>query len=259
MADELSAAYVSAREAWPDIVVDETEFRQSLASAGAPVDALCVTDLYLARACAARQPRALTAFDERYLAKVPAILARHRARDAADEVRQLVRERLLLGEPPRIAAYTGRGSLAAWLRITVLRTASNFVRGEKPRVPVEEADVAQALGDSPELRVLEARYRGAFREAFRDAFAALAPAERAVLKLHFLDGVSVRKLAPLLGVSPATAGRRLLDAQDQLGQLVLAQLGKRVEAKPDELASVVRALLSRLDISISTLLVHADP
>lgn len=255
MSDELSAAYATAREAWPDIVVDEAEFRQSLAAAGAPVASLCVSDLYLARACAAGQPRALALFDERFLAQVPAILARHRARDAGDEIRQLVRERLLVGTPPRIAAYTGRGSLAAWLRVTVLRTASNFVRGEKPRVPIEDADLAEALGDAPELRVLEAQYRGAFREAFRDAFAALGPTERAVLKLHFLDGVSVRKLAPLLGVSSATAGRRLQDAQEQLGKHVLAQLGKRVEARPDELESVVRALLSRLDVSISTLLV----
>ena len=116
---EPSAAYRAARDAWPGIVVDEADFRQSLERAGAPIASLCLADLYLARACCAGDARALATFDEKFLAQVPAILARHRARDAADEVRQLVRERLFVA-PPKIASYTGRGSLAGWLRITVL-------------------------------------------------------------------------------------------------------------------------------------------
>jgi predicted RNA polymerase sigma factor len=93
----------------------------------------------------------------------------------------------------------------------------------------------------------------AFRVAFREAFAALDAPERTVLKLSFLAGLSVRKLAPVFGVSPATANRRVLDAQHRPGELVLVRLGARVQADPDELASVVRGLLSRLDVSLSTL------
>ena len=64
---------------------------------------------------------------------------------------------------------------------------------------------------------------------------------------------STQAPAPLAG-SPATANRRVLDAQHRLGELVLAHLGQRVQVAPDELASVVRALLSRLDVSLSALM-----
>jgi RNA polymerase sigma-70 factor (ECF subfamily) len=258
--DPAELALLQAQRAWPAIVVDANDFRQSLlrATAGdlSAIAALCVEDLYLARACAAGDARALAAFDARYLAQIGAMLSRHRAAERADEVAQIVRERLFVARadgPPRISDYTGRGPLTAWLRVVTLRAASNLVRSERPTTPLGEDDLVQTLGETPELRVLESRYRHDFRAAFREAFAALEPAERTVLKLSFLDGVSVRKLAPVLGVSPATAGRRLLDAQHRLGELVFARLGERVQAAPDELASVVRALLSRLDISLSAL------
>jgi len=261
MGDPVDVVIAAARRAWPTIVVDAEDIRQSIAraTAGEPdaVAALYVEDLYLARGCAAGDSAALAAFEARYLIQVPAMLARHRAAERADEVAQVVRERLLVARgdgPPRIDEYTGRGPLASWLRVVALRVASNLLRGERPTAPLGEEELVAAISEVPELRVLESRYRSEFRAAFRAAFSALEPAQRTVLKLSFLDGVSARKLAPVLGVSPATANRRVLDAQHRLGELVLAHLGERVQVAPDELASVVRALLSRLDVSLSALM-----
>lgn len=259
--DPVDAAIATARRAWPTIVVDRDDLRQSIARATtgdpAAIAALYLEDLYLARGCAAGDPAAIAAFDTRFLAQIPAMLARHRAAERADEVAQAVRERLLVArgeDPPRITEYTGKGPLASWLRVVALRVASNLLRGERPTTPLGEDELVAAISEVPELRVLETRYRGEFRAAFRAAFSALEPAQRTVLKLSFLDGVSARKLAPVLGVSPATANRRVLDAQARLGELVLAHLGERVQVAPDELASVVRALLSRLDVSLSALM-----
>jgi RNA polymerase sigma-70 factor (ECF subfamily) len=264
IAASIDAAVGAARQAWPGIAGDEPAFRARLearaagaADPGAAITSMCATDLWLALGCATGDASALEAFDGRYLSQMPAALARHRARDRADEVCQLVRERLLVARedaPPRIAEYSGRGALGAWVRIAALRVASNLVRGDRDHDALDETELAGELADAPELAVLESRYGAAFRAAFRGAFAALDAEERTLLKLHFIDGISVRKLTPILGVSPATAGRRLLAAQARLGERVLAELAARVETPPVELASVVRALLSRLDVSLSVLI-----
>src|SRR5262249_3528612 len=155
------------------------------------------------------------------------------ARDSADEVRQRLRERLLVASgdgPPRIGQYSGRGALGAWVRVAALRVASNLARGEREHDTLDDGALAGNFAAVPELPVLESRSRGAFRAAFRAAFAALEPGERTLLKLHFVDGLSVRKLIPILGVSSATVGRRLLAAQARLGERVLSELSSRVEA-----------------------------
>lgn len=263
--DVIDRAIAAARAAWPTIILDEAAFRQSLARGAESqpdparaIGELCAADLWLAQACARGDKRALEAFDREHLARVPIFLARHPARPLADEVRQVLRERLLLardGAPPRIADYTGRGPLGSWLRVATLRAAANLTRSEKTHDELGEHDLpAGAFAEVPELRVLEGRYRQAFRDAFRRAFAALEADERAVLKLHFVDGVTVRQLAPILGVSSATAGRRLLAAQQHLGDLVISELAEHTDQPAAELESVVRALMSKLEVSLSALL-----
>jgi RNA polymerase sigma-70 factor (ECF subfamily) len=258
--EALDRALAEGAKAWPTLTVDRDAMRRALrarvetaADPAAALADLVTADLYLAQACAAADPVALRILDEQFLARIPAMLARHRARESADEIRQLIREKLLVGSPPRIVEFGGRSPLAAWLRVVVMRAASNFTRGAKQTTPVDE-DVLGALAEVPELRVLEDRYKQAFRAAFRAAFERLAPEERTLLRLHFVDGASVRKLAPILGVSTATAGRRVLAAQTRLGELALHELGERSGASPSELRSVVRTLLSRLDVSLSVLL-----
>lgn len=236
-------------------------FRQSLLRGiDAPdttITDLHAEDLYLAQACAAGNTQALESFDRELLAQVPRFLARHPARAHADEVRQILRERLLVGvdgAPPRIATYSGRGLLTSWVRVAALRTASNLLRADRPHHELSDRLPTGELPELPELQVLEGRYREVFRDAFRTAFAALESEERTMLKLHFFDGVTVRKLVPILGVSSATAGRRLLAAQRRLRRLVFEQLSAAVETPAAELESIVRVLVSRLEVSMSALL-----
>jgi RNA polymerase sigma-70 factor (ECF subfamily) len=195
-------------------------------------------------------------FDREYIARIPAYLAKHSARTNADEIRQQMRERLLVARPDapaRIGGYEGRGSLASWVKVATLRAASNVRRAEQPEVELADEIPAAAITEVPELRVMAGEYRSAFRAAFRAAFAALPAEERTVLRLHFLDGVTVRQLAPMLNVSSATAGRRLLSAQTKLGELVLAELAVAVAVPRADLESAVRAIVSRLDVSLSAM------
>ena len=253
-----------ALEAWPGIAVTAGDLAAAIArlaggtDVAAAVTGLRLDELVLAQACARADARALAHFETGYLSKVRGFLARHAAREADDEVRQLLRERLLLPRPdgpPRIADYSGRGSLSGWLRVAALRVASNLRRGERPTQELDDADGQQALAHAaPELVLLEQRFAVPFRAALRDAFLGLDPEERTVLKLHFWDGLTVEQLGPILGVSRATAGRRLIAARRALEAVTIDLLGDRTQAPPSELRSALRVLVSRLDVSLRTLI-----
>src|SRR5262249_28414644 len=142
----------AGRAAWPGVDVAPDRFAEHVRarlSDGADPTSLHAADLYLACACEAGAARALAAFEARYAAEIPVFLAGvERSAAAIEEVRQLVRERLFVapsGRRPKIAEYSGRGSLASWLRVVTLRVASNRRRAEKPHEEIDAAAEAKAL------------------------------------------------------------------------------------------------------------------
>lgn len=245
------------REAWPGIEVDDEAFARWVAARtppGGEAAALCLDDLYLAHACAQGDPRALARFDERFLAALPAVLHRHPPA-VVDEVRQLLRERLFVAPRPRIADYSGRGSLAAWVRVVALRLAANLRRGERDHEPLPDDDVPAALPAlDPELALIRARCGEVFGAAFRDAFATLSVRERTALRLHFLDGLSLERVGAALGVSRATGARWILAGRERLGAELVRLLGERLRCERAELESLLGVVRSKLDLSLGALL-----
>ena len=167
----LRRAWEKGRAAWPKVELDEEVFAAHVLSKLAPdagaeeVDRLDAAGLYLACACARGVPSALAELDLHVLAKVPEFLARIQGSSALpDEVRQILRERLLVGaggEPPRIATYSGEGPLAAWVRVAAVRTALNLLEKMDERLghdsrAIERADAAttpeQEVAASPPAR-----------------------------------------------------------------------------------------------------------
>src|SRR5262249_41579234 len=154
-----------------------------------------------------------------------------------------LRERLFVaaeGRRPRIEDYSGRGALSSWLRVVALRAASNLHRGGagRPHLELDEEEPpAHLLAADPELLVIRARCGEAFPKALRDAFAALTAEERSLLRFHFLDGLGIDQLAPILGVHRATAARRLSAARGRMVEETLRLLGDRLGASPAELES----------------------
>ncbi len=98
------------------------------------------------------------------------------------------------------------------------------------------------------------RYGEAFRTAFHDAFAKLSIEQRNVLALHFVDGLNLERIARILRVSRATAGRRVLDAKSGLLDAFLALLRERLKASPEEIESLLRVVQSTLYGSLARLL-----
>jgi RNA polymerase sigma-70 factor (ECF subfamily) len=254
----LSAAWSAAQAAWPGVHVPEDVFAAYVAErtgGDAPMpDA--TSSLYLACACARGDAAALRAFESRYMPEVERALVRTRL-SAADvaEVMQSLREQLLAGPLPRIASYTGRGDLPAWLRVTAVRAALKRIRGHKPEVEADDALLAaRSVGDDPELLYMKELYRKAFREAFGAALEGLDARDRLLLRQHFVDRLGVDDLAPLYQVHRATVARWVQRARDHLLDETRHEFMRRARVSPRECESVLRLVRSRIDVTLGRLL-----
>jgi RNA polymerase sigma-70 factor (ECF subfamily) len=266
----LSAIVARAAAAWPSVRVDSERFVRAIAErvpADRPfvdaVAALQTDDLYLVCGCAAGEPGALAGFEALYGAVIERAVAAIGVsdHDRAD-LGQIVRERLLVsapGESPRIATFMASGSLAAWVRVVSIRETFRLLprvgaaRREAPTRDEELADLT-APDDDPEIGYLKRQYRHEFKQAFQAAVAALDARARLLLRQHTLDGLSIDQLAALHGVHRATAARQVQAARNAVLSGTRRELRRRLQLSPDELASMMRLIQSKLDVSLSRVL-----
>jgi RNA polymerase sigma-70 factor (ECF subfamily) len=246
------------RARWPGVVISDARFAAHLTELGVDGEAaLHVEDLYLACACADGVPPALAAFERECLSRVAEYVSRVAgAARHLDEIQQRVRTRLLLREPgqsPRIARYSGRGALRPWVRVTAVRVALDLLR-EKSEPVGGVADVAgrAAVEADAENAHLRARYQGELERAVSEALGELTAQQRALLRQHHIEGLSLDALAAQNGVHRSTAARWLKDAR----VAVLGGARRRLKAhfNASDLTSVFRALRSGLHVSVARLL-----
>ncbi len=255
---QLESVLAAIRAAWPAFALTTEALLDHVAPRARDLAGLArlhAADLALAAACAAGEPAAIRELERLYLVPLPRLLARGGvALDVAEEAVQALRARLLVG-PAVITSYDGRGPLGAWLRVAATRGASNHRRDSARR----EAIIAETGGPAnlpaidPALALIRRQYGETFHGAIRDAFAALAPEERTILRLHFTDGLNLDAIARVLGTSRATAGRRMIAARDRVRSETLAFLGARIHATPAELESLLGVVRSTLDVSLGAL------
>ena len=106
-----------------------------------------------------------------------------------------------------------------------------------------------AAGPGVDVDYLKQRYRAALADAFADAMAGLDDDQRVALRYFYVDGVNLDQLGALLGVSRATAHRRLVKARAALAAATTAQLRARIPAADCELDSIRRLVQSRFELS----------
>jgi RNA polymerase sigma-70 factor (ECF subfamily) len=256
----LRRMFDDGRRAWPEVALSYEAFARHIGARAAGREsphASHAGDVFLACACAARARGAVEAFERAYVSRVAAYLAGMRPTAAfLDEVRQVLREKLFVGKEggvPKIAEYDGRGALESWVRVIALRTAIDLKRRSKTRDGASGEADQHATGD-PEVDYVKRRYRRAFNDAFARAVTALSSSQREILRLHFVDGLTLDQLAVELGVHRATVARRVAAARtaaiDEARRLLREALG----ATDAELASLARLMQSQLDLSLPRLL-----
>lgn len=213
-----------------------------------------VGELALAWAAGRGNGKATRRIDE--LVRREAVAAARRVDGAAafgDEVVQATRIRLLVGERPRVEEYGGRGPLGAWIGVAALRVALNAMRGAR-------ASAGEVLGEligaeqDPELRHLKGLYRAEFKEALEAALAALPERQRAVLRMAFVDGLSMTALGRLYEVHETTAARWVRAAAAAVAEDARRRLEERLRVSEASLASLERMVLSGLELSIARVL-----
>lgn len=130
----------------------------------------------------------------------------------------------------KLAYYSGRGSLAGWLRAVVsqlavdqFRKTSKFVQIEEDREFENLANEA-ANGDNrrgshtenPEELFSEGQTAADVSAALTAAIAELEAEDRLILKLYYFDDLKLKDIAATFGYHEATASRKLTRVQTEI-------------------------------------------
>lgn len=252
--------YADGRAAWPDLDLPRAGFDAHAERHAGELAAVHAADFYLACACWLRVAGASAAIQARHAGELEAVLkSRNVPAAQRDDLRQALWEKLLVGRsgaPAKIGDYAGRGPLGGWLRVAAVRMALNFreqARADR-LVPAPELDEAQhPASPDPELSFLKSQYRREVEQALRDALAGLGTDERNVLRLYFLDRLSIDRIAAVYGVHRATAARWVTRGREALLRGTQALLERQLKVERAEVDSILGLVRSQLELSMSGL------
>jgi RNA polymerase sigma-70 factor (ECF subfamily) len=219
---------------------DENAADQSIAKF---IDELQADDLCLIVACERGNERAWTDLVERFTPTVrSAARSASSNEDGAQDLAQSIWAELYGlrvradGKPAsKLAYYSGRGSLAGWLRAVVAQLAIDQHRRQSRTVQTEDdADfdrLSRGDGDGQELyratpalnpeEAMSDKLAGAeMQEALARSMKGLSDEDRLLVKLYYFDGLRLREAGSVLGVHEATASRRLTRIHRELRERV---------------------------------------
>lgn len=257
----LGSVIAAARRSWPDLSIADEAFARHLAehAGGDPLVFLAgvhAADLYLALGCTLGDEGAIAAFERDFMARVPGFLRASGQRGLpVDDVQQAVRARVLLAEGrqrPRIADYTGRGPLLAWLRVTTARVAINFRARPSHETPL--VDDPPGRTNDPELAYLKEHHRPDFEAAFEATLANLPPRDAAVLKLHFVDGMAAEAIARSYAVTERTVHRWLAEARQRILDETHGRLAEELQLPVSQVSRLAELVRSQADVSVARIL-----
>jgi len=224
-----------------------SHFAGMLSKADALPGELRVAELYLAFACAQRDRAALAHFEQEVFIEVDAVFRRFpRTGLALDDVKQRLREKLLLRPEPDILGYAGRGPLRGWVRAAALHMLLNVAERETREVPTDSPLFEVAIGADPgaELVYLKLACREELEAAIACALRLLSDRDRALLRHAFVDGRNVDEVGAVYGVHRATAARWVASARQRLVEATRQDLMQRLQISDVEAHSIICAAMS---------------
>lgn len=249
-ANVLALRLAEARAAYPGVTLSDVEFVRFVTEklgAGASLDALRTSELFLACACARHDPVAIAFLERETFAEIDAAHRRFpQAGILLDDLRQRMREKLLFGAPPAILGYAGVGALRRWVRASVLNLLINIAQREMREQPTEVEVFDGVIGSMPgaEAAYVKLACRADFEAALEAAMKSLGDREKNLLRHAFVDLRNVGEIGAIYAVHRATAARWVAAARDKLVEETLANLMRRLRISETEARSIVKASLS---------------
>ena len=217
------------------------------------IDEMQADDLCLIIACESGDETAWHDLVERFSATVrSAARSASSNEDAAEDLTQSIWAELYGlrnrkdGKPAsKLAYYSGRGSLAGWLRAVVAQLAVDTYRKQSRLVQAEEdvdldrlareAPMAElqtavvATGQNPEQAISNKFAEADMHNALQTAIKELSAEDRLLVKLYYFDNLRLHEAGKVLGVHEATASRRLTKAHGELrkrvGEILMSERG----------------------------------
>jgi RNA polymerase sigma-70 factor (ECF subfamily) len=262
----LERALAAGHAAHPAVVLDDETFARALASVvaqdkgaspAASLSRIHVADLFLARAAVAGDPVAQRSVESLHLSRVREWVSHVDRNEAfAADMQQEAARRLLIEDErePKLLGYTGRGALGAFIRVFVTRLARKHKRRSSEKGHSEPSEALQAPDLDPEIALLKKRYAREFSDALQRTLLTLDADERNVLKLHYIDGLSIEEVGAAYNVSRATAARWLQKARLRVVDETQRVLSDRLGASAPHAASLLALVRSQLDASLIGLL-----
>jgi RNA polymerase sigma-70 factor (ECF subfamily) len=211
-------------------------------------------DEYLRLACLARVPGAVETLETEFLTPLtPILLKRTGDADIADEALQRLRQKLLLGDRPRLASYRSTGHLRAWLQVVAIRLCQDVGRQRGAQWEREAPLAEQWLGGGihPETRLEKGELDELFVAALREVIRQLPERERYALRMHVLAKWNVTQIGEALSTHRATAARWIVSAKQRLNDNVRALLRQRLDLDPAELDRLFTLLSTQFDMRLS--------
>jgi len=225
---------------------------------------LHVGDLLLACACVHGDSSALAAFHATLSGDLAAVFARSPARGSdVSDLRQLLDVHLFIADGariPRITEYRGVGSLRTWVRVVATRLVLNAGRRKNLHDDELTSQVERGFGDHADLELewLKDHYRAAFRDALTTALGMLPAADRALLRLCVVHGLSATGIAAVYRVHRATAKRWIARVRKLVHDTTRAQLLAALRIDTPELDSIMGLIDSRLEASVRRALATSE-
>jgi RNA polymerase sigma-70 factor len=166
----------------------------------------------------------------------------------------------------KLSYYSGRGSLAGWLRAVVSQLAIDGFRKTSKFVQIEETREFENLANessensnnaklvhassNPEENFSAKQTQKDVSNALRQAMSSLEAEDKLILKLYYFDDLKLKDIGNTLGFHEATASRKIVRIQTDLRKSVEKILIAGHGWKKEEVKRYLTDAASKLDVGL---------
>ncbi len=169
----------------------------------------------------------------------------------------------------KLSYYSGKGSLAGWLRAVTNQLAIDQFRKMKrlvqtgderefenlARDSAEKSDNRIVVGaaETPEELFTERESQTDIVDALQSSIAALADEDRLIIKLYYFDDLKLKDIADMFDFHEATASRKLVRIQREIRKSVEQSLKSKHGWNEDEVKKYLTDSAEKLGIGLEKL------